>query len=201
MPPKPPQINTSWIVGKTCRFNKVTSTTSYGVTRAALLDLFVMATSSTAAYRIFDSVKLRRIRIWGQPPGSAAPGSANVAPISSAVQWLSSLGPSKVVSDQGIGSAFGSRLDTRPPKNSLASFWSLTASDETEVLFYVTLNPGDVLDLDLTCTIQNNLYGGDAPVSITIIAGTTGTVYMTALDISASGAGALILPVQYNTIT
>jgi hypothetical protein len=195
MPSKPPQFEATFVVGKTVRFT-ATAAGSIPITRGALLDLVVMATTTTAANRIFDAVKVRRIRIWSNPPGAGA-----VATRTCGVQWLSNLSPSKVVSDSGVGATYGARVDTKPPAMSLAGFWSLTGVDETEQLFYLQLNQGDVIDLDLSFRIQNNLFGTDPPAAVTVIGATVGTVYILALDFVDFAAMAVILPVEYITVT
>jgi hypothetical protein len=104
---KPPQFESTFAVGKTVRFT-ATAAALIEVTRASLLDLFVMAETTIAAGRIFDAVKIRRIRIWGNAPGSGA-----VAARTSSVQWLSTYSPAKVVSDSGSGASFGARSSLR----------------------------------------------------------------------------------------
>jgi hypothetical protein len=167
------------------------------VSRATLLDLMVMAVSATAANRIFDAVKIRRIRIWGNAPGAGA-----VAARTSSVQWLSTYSPARIVSDSGSGATYGARLSTVPPAMSLAGFWSLTGVNEADALFILELNQGDIVDLDLTFRIQNGIFDASiAPVAVVVIAATVGTVYCLALDFVTAAGSAVVLPVGYITIT
>jgi len=196
MPSHPPQIETTFSVGKTLRFTATAATSGSAFSRAALLDLLVMAETTTAAGRIFDAVKVRRIRIWGNAPGAGA-----VAARTSGVQWLSTYSPAKVVSDSGSGATYGARISTKPPAQSLAGFWSLTGVNESDTLFVLQLNVGDVVDIDFSFRLQNNIFGTDIPAAITVVAATVGTVYCMALDFANAGAAATILPVEYITIT
>jgi hypothetical protein len=192
---KPPQFESTVSVAKTLRFTS-TSAANVTITRAAVLDLLVMASSATAAYRLFDAVKVRGIRIWGNAPGAGA-----VATRTSGVQWLSVYSPAKIVSDSGSGATYGARITTKPPAMSLAGFWSLSGINEGEDLFTLQLNQGDVVDIDFTFRLQNNFLGVAVPVAIVIVAGTVGTVYCMALDFAQSGAAAVVVPVDYTTIT
>jgi hypothetical protein len=194
LPNKPPQQASSIVIGKTLRFQAAGAQADFALTRAGLLDLLVMATSTTAAYRIASASRIRRIDIWGQPP--AQQGSVN--PIQ--VEWLSSLGPSKIITDVGMGATFGAKVTCRPPANSLAGFWSLTGSDETEQLVRLTLPPQSVIDLHVTFQLQNNLDAENVPVAVVVAGATIGTVYVLPLDFAASGASAEVSPVSYNSV-
>jgi len=195
MPSKPPQFAATFCVGKTVRFT-ATAAGTFTITRASLLDLFVMAETTTAGGRIFDAVKVRRIRIWGNAPGAGA-----VATRTSGVQWLSTYSPAKVVSDSGVGATYGARISTKPPALPLAGFWSLTGTNEADELFVLQLNLGDVIDIDLSFQVQNNIYGTDVPAAVVLVGATVGTVYCLYLDYTVFGAAAVIMPVEYNTIT
>jgi hypothetical protein len=192
---KPPQFESSFAVAKTVRFT-ATSALTFSVLRASLLDLFVMAETAVSAGRIFEAVKVRRVRIWGNAPGAGA-----VATRTSGVQWQSTYSPSKVVSDSGSGATYGARISTKPPAMSLAGFWSLTGVNETDALFVLQLNQGDVVDLDLTFRVQNNIFGTDVPAAVTVIGATVGTVYCLALDFFTDVAASVVIPVEYATIT
>jgi len=192
---QPPQLEATYSVGKTIRYT-ATAAVNVVVSRGQLLDSLVLATGSTAAYRVLDAVKVRSIRIWGNAPGTGA-----VQARTSSVQWLSSYSPAKVVSDSGVGATYGARVYSKPPAMSLAGFWSLTGINESEAVFWLTLNEGDIVDLAVSARIQNNVNGEDAPAAVTVVGATVGTVYQLALDFVQSGAAAVIIPVAYNTIT
>jgi hypothetical protein len=163
------------------------------VTRANLLDLMVLASGTTTAYRLFDAVKLNGIQIWG-PVDTAEGTYENVT-----VQWLSTYAPATVESASGIGTAFGPRLSTRPPAKSLAGFWSLSGVSETDILCVIQAQ-NSVIDLLLEFRVQNNLYGETAPVSITVSGATVGTVYCTYLDFVQNAGSSTVAPVAYLSI-
>jgi hypothetical protein len=199
MPKKPPQFESTITIGKTYRFTCTTGGVK-SITRAQLLNLLVMngSVAGTQNYRLCDAVKIRRIRVWSNPPG-VAQGGANSSPIS--LQWFSEYGPTKVVSDSGIGFSDGAKLSSRPPPMSLASFWSLTGTSEATVLFDIALNKGDVIDVDLTQRLQNETLvasGAEAPVLVSsTAAGTQGVVYCLSLDLNTTAS---VPPVGYVTL-
>jgi hypothetical protein len=199
MPKKPPQFESTITIGKTFRFSCTTGGVK-SITRAQLLNLLVMngSVSGTANYRLCDAVKIRRIRIWSNPPG-VAQGAANSVAVS--LQWFSEYGPTKVVSDSGIGFSDGAKLSTRPPPMSLASFWSLTGTSEAVVLFDMALNKGDVIDVDLTLRLQNEVLvasGAEVPTLVVSTAlGTQGVVYCLSLDLNTTAS---VPPVGYATL-
>jgi hypothetical protein len=193
IPNKPPPFDASVTFGKTMRFS-CTTAVNLSVQRSDLLAMFVMATGANTSYRLMSAVKLRRIRIWSNPPGVAAAGARTTS-----ILWLSEQGPARLVSDSGIGSTFGAKLSSVPPSGSLAGFWSITGVDESVQLFILQLNVGDVVDVDLTFQLQNDMFGGTqtTPTSQSITGGTVGQVFVRALGFGSSASD--VPPVDYPT--
>jgi len=137
-----------------------------------LLNHLLMGTSANHGGRILSGFKLNGFKVWSL-------GAAGVAvPATVSVEWTSNLGPSTIVSDSSmsIAPAF---VNTKPPKDSLASFWSLTGSNETEVLAILTYTTGSIVDMSYEAILQN----GETPVVVvTTLAGVVGQVYMTPLS-------------------
>ncbi len=185
-PLSPPQFAaTKRIVGR-ARYLAASSSTGTSITRAILLNHLVMnSASGTTNYRVFSGFRLKSVEMWQS--------STSTTPLS--VEWTSSLGPSPVVSDTSVGTAFPAHVSTSPPKDSLAAFWSLTSSNESDVLLILTFDQQAVVDITFEAIIQN----GEVPVAVTTTAsGTAGKVYMTYL----SGATTTVLPpVSYAALT
>jgi hypothetical protein len=197
MPKKPPQFESTITFGKTFRFSCAVSGTK-AITRAQLLNLLVMNAVNLANYRLCDAVKIRRVRIWSNPPG-VAQGAAPSAPV--ALQWLSEYGPTKVVSDSGMGFSDGAKISSKPPPMSLASFWCLTGTAEAVTLFELQVLEGDVIDIDLTFRLQNQaVLAGGAEVATVVTStadGTAGVVYCLSLDLNTTAS---LPPVSYKTL-
>lgn len=197
MPDRPPPYQPTVTVGMVRRFQCTTDTTVATVTRAQLLNLMVMNVAGTTVnYRLLDAVLVRKIKIWG----SADTGGSNTGS-TVAIQWLSAGSPSRIVSDNNVGSTFGAKLSTKPPDKSYAALWSLTGTNESEQLFTLATSVGDIVDVHLTCVFQNEglvATGAEAPTSVASTAsGTTGTVYYLSLDVNTT---AKLPPVTCKTI-
>jgi hypothetical protein len=152
------------------------------ITRADMLSRLVMASSATVGYRLFSAVKLNKVTIFG---ANDAPGSV----IQNSLQWLSTSGPSQLITETSTSSAYPSVLATRPPKASLASFWSQVGTNESEQLCIMKLNIGDVVEVDFQAVLQNSYLGfNPAGTAITISSGTAATIGAPSLDHSGSTA-------------
>jgi hypothetical protein len=151
-----------------------TNTTNllHGVTRANLLNTLILnQNAGTNNYRLCAAVRVNKVRIY----------TAN----SASLEWQSAYGPTSATIVQGTSTTASGILEQRPPKNSLASYWSLTGSNESESLFVVGLYPNDVIDVDYSVVLMDQ----EAPVAVTTTAaGTLGQLYRSFLDGPAAAA-------------
>jgi len=174
----PPEFISTPSVGKTFRFTNATAVVSLPITRNMLLNLMTVATTTTNQARIFDAVKLKRVRCWGEPP---ALGSA---PTSLQVEWLGNQAPSTIHSDTAIGvrPAF---VDTRPPLDSSDRWWSISGTNGSEVLFNYTGPAGSIVDVMLSFRLNDDEAAifGEAG---TAAGATIGVMYYNYLDGFAS---------------
>jgi hypothetical protein len=188
-----PQFNSTIQVSRKARYEsggvgQTGSLVNFGLTRAMLLNHLVVNTAANANARIISGYKLNRITARSEPQGGLAASN-----VTTSVEWTSTYGPSKIVSGTSMG-IHPAKICTKPPKQSLASFWSLTGSSETDVIAILNFPAGSVIDIDYTIILSN----GETPVSVaSTAAGTVGTLYMLYLDGSTSGQ---IAPVSYKTI-
>jgi hypothetical protein len=155
------------------------------ISRNQLLSSFGCSFSTTQAYRLPAAVLLKRVVMYDQP---AAIGSAQ-APIT--LTWLSQYAPEKTFADQS-NSVYAAKIDSRPPKNSTASFWSVDANNEAENLFSMTTTTGTIVDLHVQILLQNDFVVGNVSVTMTftvasLIAGQTIYTYLDKL-LSAGSA-------------
>jgi hypothetical protein len=154
--------------------------------RSELLNLLAVADSMGNGWRLFSGVKLNRIEIRVPSAG------ADVTLVTTSVEWTSTYGPSSEISDTGtpLHPPF---LITSPPPQSLASFWSLTGFNETDVLALLVLPGFAIVDVWVDGIFQD----GQTPVSTgNFSASTAGQVYAIALDGRASNK---VVPVSYTT--
>jgi len=182
----PPQVAATIQSNRVQRYATLGNTGTVSITRAALLNHLLMCTATTTYGRLLSGYLLKGIKIWCPSSGSDVTSTISV-------EWLSNYGPSRIVSDvsMSVKPAF---LHSSPPKNSLASFWSLTGSNESEKICVLTLPEQSVVDVTYSRIFEN----GETPTLVTATdSGTAGTLYMTFLDGVITG---IIQPVSYSAI-
>jgi hypothetical protein len=108
------------------------ASTNYVVTRGCLLNalVFMESTSGANAYRIIQSIRVSRVDAWL----FLAPGASTAGVLDLEIEWFSSLANDVRVSSMG-NSTRPAFITSHPPRSTLASFWSVTGSLETDVLF------------------------------------------------------------------
>lgn len=144
------------------------------ITRAQLLNLYTIATTTTNQNRLITAIKLNRVQAWAQPPilGTMA------TPI--VVEWEGNQAPSTIHSDTAVG-VRPAYVDTRPPRDASNRWWSISGSNESEVLFRLTVPIGSIIDI--TCAIRMaDDEGAVAGENGTTAAATVGKVYFNYLD-------------------
>jgi hypothetical protein len=176
---KPPQVVTNPVQHYKIRYKGTSGTGTYKFTRADMLSRLVMPSSGTAAYRIFAAVRLTKIEIWGD--GKAASNNDQVC-----LQFRSTSGPTTVYEDLSTSSAYPSHIAVKPPRDSLASFWSTNGSDESTVLCDMILSANAIVDISFDAVLIDFALGETLQVTIAITAGTAGYIGSPALDHSGS---------------
>jgi len=175
--------------GHTFRFTNGANAGTFNLTGTGLLNLILMTPTAITSVRLFEAIKLRRVRIWANP---TALGSA---PVTISLEWFGYNAPSTVVSDTTIGVS-PAKINTRPPPNSSAAWWVTTGgmldgAGGQGNLATIILPADCVIDIDCQVRLveQEAPHAGDVPAAATI-----GQIYGNYLDGFASGQAA---PVGY----
>ncbi len=150
-----------------------------------------MATTTTNQNRIFTAVKLRRVDVWSGVP------ALGTAPQTVTVEWKGNQAPSTIHSDTGSG-VIPAHISTVPPMDSSDRWWSISGSNESEVLFVVGGGVGTVVDVLVTVRLADD-EAAVAAENGTAAGATVGRVYFNYLDGFASKlfaplGGVTILP-------
>jgi hypothetical protein len=187
----PPAMVVDDLVSSSFRYgvNVSTSENKMYVKRSDLLNLIGLSYSSSAAYRIIQAIRLRAVHIWTDPNQSVT--SANTFDTFS---WLGpDTRPTATVTTSMGTSQVGYQYHV-PPKKSLAAFWSSSGSNESDVLFSITVQGGDVIQLDVTYQLQNAVTGPFTETSISTTSTlAVGYLYCFSLD-HASDTTSTIIP-------
>jgi len=184
---QPMPLRSSIQVDKVVRYKFASALSNVEITDQDLLNLIVVATTTTATTELASAVKLRKIEMWADP---VAGGS--LISIEDIAQVAGVGGPSRIKEDVTLGVARPAHLTWTPAPGSLQAMW-IASHAGTE---YLALNSSGAgyLDLHVSWVLQD----GENPSSGGAVSGATaGALYLRALD--NQGASALV-PVSYATI-
>jgi hypothetical protein len=160
------------ILNFSIRYQNTTGTTIRSVSRGNLLNTLIMnQNAGTSNYRVCAAVRVNRVRMYTASTCS--------------LEWQSAYGPSSATIVQGTSTTASGILMQKPPKTSLASYWSLTSSNESESVFSIASGMNDVIDVDYSVVLMDT----ESPVNIvTTNGGSVGQLYRSYLDGPNSGA-------------
>jgi len=196
----PPMLNADVKSGHIFRFqvNYTSSPVSFSITRAKLLQLLIMnAKSDTTNYRLLASIRLNSVSVYPIASTGGGAGGDAIA-TNTLMSWLSTNGPDTNLSITSTP-LHPRALHSRPPKTSLAKFWSRTGSNESEVLFIFSPANNSIIDLHCTIVLQNQILSADPPVLVTTGAsGVAGTIYTVPLD--GVAITPQLSPIAYSTL-
>lgn len=138
----PPQLQSTVIRhAATLRF-RATAAATTNITFQNLLDTYLTATTSTVGYDMFETVKVRRVRVWGMP---AVGGSGSVA-VEFSGTTTGIVGDQLLYTDTSMG-VQPAHVDARPSARCLAADYQLSSS---AVAFRVTVLAGSVVDVEVS---------------------------------------------------
>lgn len=169
--PRPPPIpNTTLTHNVRMRF--AAQAASLSISWKNLLDTWLVATSATQGYQLFDAVRIRAIEVWSY--SAAGPVTCTVT-FPGAV--LGAQGDSTTHSDTCMGLEPAHVL-ARPSKRSMAAMYQ---NGTTNTAFDIYCPAGSVVDLQLSFRCS---MAGYAPVAATnaLVAAQTGNVYVRGFD-------------------
>jgi len=171
-PSYPPQNNVKPFCTRTLRYIANSAANGVPVTRRCLLNTVLTGVSgTTTAVNIYEAVRLERVSMYFVTSSGFGTLAEELI-----ISWTGDRSPDSRFSDRGTLS-HPACIKTRPPRGSLASFWSNVTADMDEPLFYVTMPQYAIIDLTLTFCI------GDAGTKTCVVVdpGLSGVIY-SALD-------------------
>jgi hypothetical protein len=169
--PRPPQINNLNPASSfRIRYNMGSGTVSINPNNI-LASVGNIATGMNTLYSFWGSVKISSIEMWCP--------SVNNATTECSVEWIASLyGKTKTVQDASNSVTYPAHIKTVPPKETLASFWQSTSTDD---FFNISTSASNtIVDLTVSLTMGDNFLNNF--VTTTIGAATVGNIYYLGLD-------------------
>jgi hypothetical protein len=166
---------------------------------SSFLDMFAVAATATSAYRIIQSMRIRKVTIW-QNPHTAASGLG--MPMIS-FTWSSNSttvgNPTSTITDTSGSSAQPAYVSVSPPKGSISSFWfdDLGGAELFDFVSSTSAGPGPfTVDFDFDWILDNSTAGPVA-VSRAVAGATVGQLYVRD---PSTNATATLVPLGYPTI-
>ncbi len=149
-----------------------TATTQLDISWKNLLDTWVVATTGTQGYQLFDAVRIRAIEVWSY--SSAGPVTATII-YPGAV--LGAQGDSTTHTDTSMGLQ-PAYVYAAPSKRSVASMFQPSSTNSA---FDIYCSTGSVVDLSLTF---RSSMAGFAPTTVTnaLVSAQAGNVYVRGFD-------------------
>lgn len=187
---RPPPISPNTPVRRRFRFEASSALAGVTITGRDLFDLVCMATTTTTASQLYESVRIQAVEIWG-------PMASDLKPVTVDITWPdnTSIGSPQVVhSDTSMGSSFGAHVRSSPPSWGASSLWQLREATATQFILNGPVNSVVDVTLDLVLQQQSALA---ATVSHAVSGASVGVIYVRALDSVQSG---LLVPLSYPTI-
>ncbi len=167
-----PQIPCNYMQTHRYRF-RATSDFDAFINSTSLLGVPGLASATTTdLYPIARALRIRKIEVW-------APTGTSTTPSILELTWTGSVnGPAKSVSDVSVNVSKPAHIVTRPPKDSLCSFW-VNQSATPYSLFSLACPSGSVVDIVLQWTQKDD----STPGTVVVVTGATaGLVYYGYLD-------------------
>jgi len=144
VPLDPPPLKLVQPCSRTISWNVTSGVLNFDITVNHLLRSLALCSGTTSAYPVAYAVRMRRIRMWAVAQG-ASPGNV-------AVEWNAGssgfLMDGVSVSDQSPSAARPARLSTRPPTESLGSWYQAGVTGGTNVLCSISASIGAIIYID-----------------------------------------------------
>jgi len=141
---------------------KANAAGNYNVTRGTLRKLHFMPVTTTSGYPLWNAVRLNSVEIWAASLQSSGLNTFSVV----SLEWVNPNAFSSIKTDAGNVNR-PAHLRSSPPRNSIASMPG-DATLDSQLLFQMNLNQGDIVQISITVTEANTTLN---PVS-----GTSGVV-------------------------
>jgi len=168
----PPQINGLELRHSTTLRYRMTASAAQGITFQNLLDTMLVATTAIAGTNLFQTVRIRRVRVWG----IGAVGTATSVWVEFAGTTTGILGDQAIHTDTSVG-VQPAYVDCRPNSKCLASEYQLSSAANAVT---ISAPAGSVVDVELS--FRSGFSSGNAAVQNALVSATAGQQYLRGLD-------------------
>jgi len=195
LPPSPPKITSAIQFTHTFRWQNfaLNGVADEIILTSYLLEILVMAATSSTVYSLLDAVRIKRVSMWAPALAQTGIDSAGAPTIVSnsllTLEFTNSINGSvgtkpNRVTDVSMGAMRNACVTLKPPKDSSAGQWQSTTATSTQSAgsaIVVTAPMGAVIDITASFFLQEHTTPNPGPVPAGASA-VTGTVYQAPLD-------------------
>lgn len=174
LPDYPPVVSSTRIVRRTLPF-ETTAAFNGAITVNDLLDLRCVGTTAATAYRVWDSIRLRKIRIWSTVAVLGTPTKIVFTPVGNT---LGASGIGSSYESASMGTARPCKVGYKWDPASQLGQWMSTSSTAQVFTLNVPIGTIIILDVDTTDAADN----ASATIVTGAIACTLGRNYIRYLD-------------------
>lgn len=184
----PPQLHPEIRISKIVRY-QCSATGTYNIPASSLLNTFVIALTAVTTTRVFRSVRLAKVEVWGQPIalGASLQQAREIAGTGA--------GPDNASSDVPVGTE-PAHLVWRPLPLAQNGLWQESGVGEATNLLSLTLQTGDIIDVSMEAVFSSLADAGSVAGPIPAAA-SPGEWYAVPLD---GLAGSKLDPIDYQTL-
>jgi len=188
----PPSIDLAPIQTMTFRFVASSgSNLSSTIYRRNLLCLIMSQSVTLVLGSIFESVRLKKVEIWG----ASVTSDINFSTVS--LEWEDPRGNTKIITDSGTVNK-PAHIVCKPPKDSTVAMWSnFNTTYVNEPLFFIAFGAGSIIDVTLNFSIANGTTSNASYITRTTASTSLGMYYLNLDNSNAAGnnnGGTILIP-------
>ncbi len=171
-----PKLDTNVRMHHRFRFQALSAVTAEPILNSDLIGIGggVCSVLDSTFIPFCNSFKLKSIEVW-------TPLVTAGTPTTCSIEWTgTNNSPNVEVTDTTVTSTFPAHIKTKPPRNSLASFWQVGSSNQICIL---TAPLGSIIDVVIAYVMNDNEANS---ITIPLTTGVLGKVYYLGLCNNAS---------------
>lgn len=175
---RPVQISSNIVYHHLFRFTSAAAG-NHAITDTMICNVTgALAVSAISAWPISGSARITNVEIWTPPASQGSPATCSV-------EWVGqNNSPPKEVSDTTVSVSSPAHIVSKPPAQSLASFWLVPTA--TRVMTIVA-PVGSIIDVSVSFVLRDGVSPGDNVTALVTTGATVGALYYPPLDRAAAG--------------
>lgn len=186
----PPPFQPEITVGKTLRYQAVSALSATPITSYDLSNLIVFSTSASTSARLFASVKIRKLEIWGAMGQNLSPVTCDIEYVANNVSFMGS--KRELHSDTSMGTR-PAHVTASPSSRAVAGQWIECSVGGAVDYARISCPAGSIIDIHVTFVVRSTESAISGPVCS---GASVGRVYYVPL----TGASSQTVPLSVSSL-